>query len=511
MCGIAGLFGDSRPAGDPVRAMTRCLAHRGPDDEGVWIDAEAGIALGHRRLAIVDLSPAGHQPMHSATAATSSSSTARSTIMPTCAPSSKRRRGARRRLARPFRYRDAARGHRALGAGGGAATLRRHVRVRLVGPAASATLSLARDRFGEKPLYYGWAGGEFVFALRAEGAARASRASTRAIDRRALRAVRCAHLHARAVVDLPGHLQARARLHARARRRGGADAADRAAARRTQRRRLSYRATGPTATSLRRGLADRSTTRRRRSTRSSAAGAAVAGQMMADVPLGAFLSGGIDSSTIVALNQKYSSAPVRTFTIGFEEAGYDEAEYATRGGTASRHRAHELYRHRARGAGRHPAACRDVRRAVRRFLADPDLPGQPLAREQVTVALSGDGGDELFGGYNRYFAAPRDVVAAAARLPRPLARWRPGRRSAGPGAAWDRLGRIVLRGRAPAAFRRQGAASRCAISSARGARGRLRSFLDEWAEDGSPVLGGEDAAAVRSTSTLARARPTRCG
>ena len=147
-------------------------------------------------------------------------------------------------------------------------------------------------------------------------------------------------------------------------------------------------------------------------------------RMIADVPLGAFLSGGIDSSTVVALMQAQSTRPVKTFSIGFHAAGYDEAQYARRRRGASAHRSHRVLCRAQARARIGPAARRLVRRAVCRQLADPDLLVSELTRKHVTVALSGDGGDELFAGYNRYLWAERLLRVADAmpqRLHRPLA------------------------------------------------------------------------------------------
>ena len=143
-------------------------------------------------------------------------------------------------------------------------------------------------------------------------------------------------------------------------------------------------------------------------------------EMVADVPLGAFLSGGIDSSTVVALMQAQSARPVRTFTIGFRESEYDEAAHARAVARAPRDRAHRAVREPGRGAGDHPASCprsttsrSPTRRRSRRYSLSR------LARRHVTVSLSGDGGDELFGGYDRYHWGGR-LWRKLERIPRPV-------------------------------------------------------------------------------------------
>ena len=218
-------------------------------------------------------------------------------------------------------------------------------------------LQLARDRFGEKPLYYGWVGGDFVFASELKALRLHPRFDNR-IDRRALQL-----FAARTYVPAPlsiyrRHLQARARLHPDRVGRGSADA---------QSHRRCSRVVGPGLKierywsyrdASRRAWPIRSQTRRQRSKRwKRLCPQAVMGQSMADVPVGAFLSGGIDCSTIVALYQKYSSQPVRTFSIGFEEPAYTRP--GCQGGRRpSRHRASRTLCHRARSAGRHSRCCR---------------------------------------------------------------------------------------------------------------------------------------------------------
>ena len=224
------------------------------------------------------------------------------------------------------------------------------------------TLVLARDRLGEKPLYYGRIGKSFAFASELK-AFRAHPAWNAEIDRDAL-ALFMRHNYVPAPYSIykgfcklrPGHFLVLAD--------GDRDAAHRGLLERARRSR-SRRGPVPS-----RAAATRPSPRSKQVLTQS-----VQGQMMADVPLGAFLSGGIDSSTVVALMQSMSSQPVRTFTIGFHQAGYNEAEHAKAGRTASRHRSHRALRDRTGGDGCHSRAAADLLRAVLRLLADSDLSG----------------------------------------------------------------------------------------------------------------------------------------
>lgn len=400
MCGIAGFF---RPRGGEVtsayilRCMTNVLQHRGPDDEGAWLDLEAGVALGHRRLAIIDTSPLGHQPMLS--------------------PSGRyvivyngeiyNFRDLRRELeqgGQPVQFAGSSDTEvvlAAFDAWGLDVTLQR-----MVGMFAFALwdrqercLSLARDRMGEKPLYYGWMGDTFLFgselkALRQHPGWRGelNRDSVTLLLQHSYipgpysiyKDVR--KLPAGTVLCLNGSsTQGEPQLSAYW---SLADVAQ-----------AGYQTPFvvdeiEAVDELERLLK-----------------LAVGRQMIADVPLGAFLSGGIDSSTIVALMQAQSTRPVRTFSIGFEEASYNEAPQAA---VVARHLGTEhteLY-----------VTTREAQAVIPRLsaiwdepFADssqiPTLLVAELARRQVTVALSGDGGDELFAGYPRYIdALSRDAV-----------------------------------------------------------------------------------------------------
>ena len=171
-------------------------------------------------------------------------------------------------------------------------------------------------------------------------------------------------------------------------------------------------------------------------------GDAVRQRLVADVPLGAFLSGGYDSSTVVALMQAHSGRRVRTFSIGFREADYDEVDVCRRRGAASRHRPHRADRNGAGGSGSHPPLAQIYDEPFADSSQIPTFLVSQLARRQVTVALSGDGGDEVFAGYNRYAQGERirrRIGALPVGVRRAVAA---GMRRARP-ETWDMLSQIV--------------------------------------------------------------------
>jgi asparagine synthase (glutamine-hydrolysing) len=380
------------------------------------------VALAQRRLSILDLSPAGHQPMHSADG--------RYVIV--FNGEIYNHLSLRERL-RAEHAAPSWRGHAdtetllaCFAAWGVERTLRA-----CVGMFAFAlwdreqrTLTLARDRMGEKPLYYGWQGDTLLFgselkALKAHAAFQAE------IDRGALAlllrhdCVPAPHAIYRGVAKLrPGHLL-----------RISVDTP------REAQPTPYWRYNDAVSAGLREPLI--ATDAAATDALEAQLGASVDAQMLSDVPLGAFLSGGIDSSTIVALMQARSARPVKTFTIGFDENGYDEAAHAK---AVARHLGTEhteLY-----------VRPEDALAVI------PQLPGifcepfgdssqiptfliSQLTRRAVTVALSGDGGDELFGGYNRYLGA-RTTWEKAQRLPPPARRAAAAALRAVAPATWDR-------------------------------------------------------------------------
>jgi len=396
MCGISGFLDTSRRCGeqelrDTVLRMVNTLHHRGPDDVGTWADAGAGIALGHQRLSIVDLSPEGHQPMRSVCGRYVISFN-----------------------GEIYNFQELRRELEDLGY-----TFRGHSDTevmlscisqwglshsvsRFIGMFAFALwdrqereLHLVRDRMGEKPLYYGWVGKVLIFGSELK-ALRAYPGFSMEVDRHALalflrrNCVPAPHSIYNGVWKvMPGTVATISSINA---------------------------GCSPKATTYWsvQGAAERGVGNPFKGSEIEAVACldellrdAVKHQMVSDVPLGAFLSGGIDSSTIVALMQSQSGRPVQTFTVGFHEAAFNEAEHAK---AVARHlgTAHtELY------------VTPETTLAVipkLPFLYDepfadstqiPTFLISQIARRDVTVALSGDGGDELFGGYERYFLGLR--------------------------------------------------------------------------------------------------------
>ncbi|HYW03512.1 MAG TPA: asparagine synthase (glutamine-hydrolyzing) [Gammaproteobacteria bacterium] len=412
MCGIAGIL-RNRPGPELAslaRAMADTLSHRGPDDAGCWSDEEAGVGLGHRRLSIIDLSPHGHQPMMSASG--------RYVIAFNGEIYNHRElRGALAAGGVSFRgHSDTEVLLEMIASVGLEAALQRSVGMfaLAVWDRAEQTLHLARDRLGQKPLYYGWAGGDLVFGSELRSL-RAHPDFSAEVDRGVLALflrysyVPAPHSIFSGVYKLmPGTvLTLDARTAA-----PGASGIDPWA---------SPRPYWSLADVARRGQGDPFPGDADRATDAleQVLGESVEARMVADVPLGAFLSGGIDSTTVVALMQARSAAPVHTFTLGFEHREEDEADAAR---AVARHLGTE---HTELRIGREEvlATVPEMPRVFDEPFADssqiPTYLLARLARRSVTVALSGDGGDELFLGYRRYLRGLR-IWRALQRIPRPL-------------------------------------------------------------------------------------------
>ncbi|MBJ31437.1 MAG: asparagine synthase (glutamine-hydrolyzing) [Acidimicrobiaceae bacterium] len=438
MCGIAGLL--DRRSGRTVEEleavagrMADRLVHRGPDDRGTWCEPASGVAFGHRRLSIVDLSAAGHQPMTSADG--------RWVI----AYNGELYNADELRATLGERRRSALRGHsdtevllEAVAERGVEWAL-----ARAVGMFAFALwdrrnreLWLARDRFGEKPLYYGWSSEGLLFGS----------------ELKALHAVDgfAPDVDADSVVDLlrwscvpapwtiyegvrkvrPGHVlrfDASARLVDEVAYWSPAEVA--------------------AATSVQPVRGEEAVDELE-----ELLGRVVASRMVADVPLGAFLSGGIDSSTVVALMSAVSGDPVKTFTIGFPDPAFDESAHAAAvaGHLGSDHHSMEVS----------PTEAREVIPLLPAMYDEPfaDSSQIPthlvsrLARRHVTVSLSGDGGDELFGGYDRYRHLAR-LSKLHGTVPAPIRRIAARSLACVTQGTWDRIGTSALMLPAPPVVR----------------------------------------------------------
>jgi len=391
MCGLTGFvdFAGAVP-GEAQAAvcgrMADSLAHRGPDDRGVWTDPAAGVALGHRRLSILDLSPLGHQPMVSASGR----------FVIAYNGEVYNFRALREELnGYPFRgHSDTEVILAAFEQWGVAKTLGR-----LNGMFAIAVWDrsdrvtwLARDRFGEKPLYYGRVGRALVFGSELK-AIRQFPGFAGDIDRGALtQLLRFGYVPAPACI-FRGVRKLPAATYLRIAEDSGIDAT-------------------PSEYWSLESIAREGTSRRYTGSASDATEeldlllrSAVKLRMVSDVPLGAFLSGGIDSSTVVAMMQADEPQRVRTFTIGFEESAFNEAESAKAVAAHLGTDHTELYVTAAQAQAVIPRLPALYDEPFADASQVPTFLVSQLARQHVTVALSGDGGDELFGGYTRYFWA----------------------------------------------------------------------------------------------------------
>ena len=399
MCGITGFWG---PIGhkdeseQELRRMMRVLAHRGPDGDGVWYDPEVGIGLAHRRLAVVDLSSAGQQPMHSRCGRWVVSYNGE-----IYSAEALRHALAARHGATFNGHSDTEALVEALAAWGLESTL-----PRLNGMFAFAAfdrqqkkLHLVRDRLGIKPLYYGRLGSRWVFASEL-GAIRVAAPTAPAIDRAALaNYFRFGTVHgSRSIFKGVYRLQPGTRVELTADKSASTD------------RYWSVPVAAPLAQPTESNYADSLGQLRYRLR------AAVESRLITDVPLGAFLSGGIDSSLLVALMQSMTTQPVKTFTIGFSSSSYDESTSAKAVAKFLKTDHTELIVSplEAQTAISELAGIWDEP-----FADSSQIPTylvSQLARKSVTVAISGDGADELFGGYNRHIWAPR-VQKRAGFLP----------------------------------------------------------------------------------------------
>lgn len=419
MCGLTGLL-STMPSIDitkQVNKMTSLLVHRGPNNEGFW--TKGNIGLGHRRLSIVDLSTAGTQPMSSNcgryilvyNGEIYNHQQLRHLLEKEGAVTNWRGHSDTETLLAAIAYWGI---DNALYRSRGMFAL-------ALWDQEKKSLSLARDRIGEKPLYWGWAGKDLIFASELK-ALRAHPDCPNKICNEALNqylrfmyipAPRSIHRNIfklepgtiLTVDSLPPTVPPKNPI-----RPGGIHGS------------ITIRRYWDLNSEIKKGANNKIEDKHEAiSTMERVLGNAVNRQMMSDVPLGAFLSGGVDSSTIVALMQSQSSRPVQTFTIGFNESDYDESAHAA-----------VVAKYLGTDHTKLSVTDEDARKII------PDLPwlyDEPFAdssqipthlicraaRQHVTVAMSGDGGDELFGGYNRYIHGPR-LWQLMFLLPLPLRR-----------------------------------------------------------------------------------------
>lgn len=434
MCGIAGFVDLTPPASgyDHERVamlMAGTMSKRGPDDEGAWSDPKSGVAFGHRRLAVIDLSTDGHQPMTSANGRFVISYNGEVYNFPEL-------KHELQSLGCTFRTNSdtevileacATWGvEKAVG--------------RFIGMFAFAlwdkeerTLTLVRDRLGIKPLYYGWAKGVFLFASEVS-AFSYHPAFVGDVDRNAL----AAYLR-RASVPAPFSIyQGIEKLAPGQILKLSSDGKTKS---------KSYwdiASVAGAGVSDPLGLSDNDATEQLELLLKDA----VAKRMISDVPIGAFLSGGVDSSTVVALMQGQSSSPVKTFTVGFSEAGFNEANHAS-----------AIANHLGTDHTEVMISKNEILDIIPKLssiydepFADPSqIPTcliSEVAKAHVTVALSGDGGDELFAGYNRH-AWAAGLSGWLSNIPGPARKVMAAVMSGVSPAGWDGLSNLIPKNRRP--------------------------------------------------------------
>jgi len=389
MCGISGFFkpgGFNSEPSELLKIMGNVISHRGPDDAGEWFNNDDGIAFSHRRLAVVDLSPAGHQPM--------STDSGRFTI---AFNGEIYNHLELRQLLKDEVQNHEWRGHSdtetlllAFEKWGVEETLKKATGMFAIAlwDHKSKKLMLIRDRLGEKPLYYGWQNETLVFGSELSSLKLhpdfIGEISTEALSLLIRQSYIPApySIYVNTAKLMPGTMlvyNAHSKIPEKITYWSVNDVIQKGS-------NSPYKGTAEELVdALELKLGD-----------------AVERQMMADVPLGAFLSGGIDSSTIVALMQSRSSKPVKTFSIGFYEEGYNEAEHAKAVAEHLGTEHTEFYATEEDALAVIPKLALLYSEPFADSSQIPTFLVSQMAKKHVTVSLSGDGGDELFSGYSRY-------------------------------------------------------------------------------------------------------------
>jgi asparagine synthase (glutamine-hydrolysing) len=469
MCGFSGFLTSEVDVLSRAKAvaskMALSLHHRGPDDAGAWADASAGIALGFRRLSILELSSAGHQPMRSASGRfvmtfngeIYNHSELRDLL-------SVKQLGS---PAIPWRgHSDSETLLASIEVWGLEETLKKTVGMFAIAlwDTQTRTLHLARDRFGEKPLYYGWAttassaSPTFVFGSELK-ALRSYPGFSNNVSREALALyMRFTYVPApysiyqniyklepgcMLSINTSAALPQSDKLLVAGQMPSVPTAPSAPLRPQDVQGGLSMYRWWSLATVVESGAQSQiSSEDEVLETLELRLKDAVRLQSLADVPLGAFLSGGVDSSCIVALMQAQASSPVKTFTVGFEEAGFDESPFAREVAEHLGTEHNEFFV----SAKQAQAVIADLPSIYDEPFADSSqIPTHLVckeARQQVTVALSGDAGDELFAGYNRYFWGPR-IWSRLAWLPYSARQVLGAAIRAVPTESWDSLSKPV--------------------------------------------------------------------
>ena len=481
MCGLTGYYDTSaQHFHDAILSMNAAISHRGPDDTGVWRSESDGIVFGHQRLSIIDISKAGHQPM--------SSGSGRYVMVYNGEIYNHLQ--IRQQLGDTTNFKgnsDTETILAAFDAWGVDKTLDKLKGMFAIALFDKQTgdLILMRDRLGEKPLYYGWQGqgANAIFLFGSElKALKAHPKFEGDINRNAItlllrhNAIPAPHSIYKGICKLPaGHIM-----------------------RLTKQDRQSQTIPSPQPYWQLSEIATRGASQTWQGTAQEAIDAleakllkSVKAQMISDVPLGAFLSGGIDSSTIVALMQAQSQSPIKTFTIGFDDKEYDEAMHAK---AIAKHlgTAHTDYYIS-------PEEAMNVIPQLPTIYDEPfsDSSQIPtflvsrLAREKVAVSLSGDGGDELFCGYNRYKML--SVWQKAQRLPDPLRKMASAILSAGSHNMTAKAAQFIphLKGQSDFQSKIKKASY---LFQAQSADDLYQHFVSHWHHPASIVIGAEEPA-----------------
>ena len=482
MCGLLGFLGGVADAGEPLlRRMADTLYHRGPNDSGVWCDSEQRIGFGHRRLSIVDLSLAGHQPMLSASGR----------FVMVFNGEIYNHLNLRKELEQVgvFEFR----GHsdtETLLAGietwGLEATLKKSMGMFAIAlwDKQTCTLILARDRIGEKPLYYGWQGDTFLFGSELK-ALKAHPAFHAEINRDAL-CLYMRHAYVPAPYSIyqgieklmPGCLltvSLQQRVPNLISYWSGANIAEQGVAH------PFVGSADDAVNALETLLTD-----------------AVGQQMMADVPLGAFLSGGIDSTVIVALMQAQSGRPVKTFSIGFHDDLYNEAIYAQ---AVAQHLGtdhSEWYVSHEDGMAVIPRLSSLYDEPFADSSQIPTFLVSQLARQHVTVSLSGDAGDELFCGYNRY-QLTANTWGKLSRIPRPVRQLAANSITSISLGSWNRIA-TAIQGIVPTFSRFANVGDKlhkgAGVMVSRSAAELYLGLVSGWPDPANVVIGGAEPATL---------------